>query len=132
MAALAVADLLAALGTPAVGRAAQLADHDIAVEEVDAFADQRRAPAVRAARPAGRQRTDALAQELALEIGFRKAEDGSEHANGFAVRSSGPPPSVSGFSVCCLGIAGSPSGPIRPRRNAKRPDRQAIFRAWSD
>jgi hypothetical protein len=88
--ALAVADVLAALGRPAAPRAAQLADHDLAVEEVDPLTDQRRAPAVRAARPAGLQRADALAQEGALEIGFGDAENGSEHANGFAARPNGP------------------------------------------
>src|SRR6478672_7676879 len=69
-----------ALGDVVAPRPAQLADERAAAVAVYALADQRGAPAVVAGGPIGSLRADALAQELALEIGLGDTEKGPQHA----------------------------------------------------
>src|SRR6185369_13067655 len=79
-----VVDGLRALGRAAAPRAAQLPQDRAARVQVDGLPDQRRAAAVGAVPAAGLPGTDALAQELAFEVGLGDAEERAEHADGFA------------------------------------------------
>src|SRR5689334_5522921 len=71
---------MGALGEVVAPRAAELADERAAAVAVDPLADQRGAPAVVARDPIGGLRTDALAQQLALEVGLGYAEKWPQHA----------------------------------------------------
>src|SRR4051794_20992018 len=90
LAVLGVTDALDADRLAAVAGAAQLADDLARAEAVDALSDQRRPPAVDAARGPVAHRARALAQERPLELALPDAEDGSEHGRGFAAPPSSP------------------------------------------
>src|SRR3954471_14432756 len=70
---------IGALGQLLSPRSAQLADERAAAEAVHPLTDQGGAPAVMAGGSIGGLRTDALAQQLALEVGLGDAEKGPQH-----------------------------------------------------
>src|SRR6478609_3947084 len=77
--ALGVMDDVGALGEVLAPRPTQLADECAAAETVHPLADQRGAPAVVAGGSIGGLRTDALAQQLTLEIGLGDAKKRPQH-----------------------------------------------------
>jgi hypothetical protein len=110
---LGVQDDLGALRRPRVARAAELADDRGVAETVDPLADERGSAAVVAAGPIGLQRADALAQELALEVAFGDAEEGSKHGRHVRRRPSAScrqplvaRPLALVFACCISGTAG--------------------------
>src|SRR4051812_38498793 len=77
-----------ALGRRGMAAAAELTHDAPARVEVDALPDERRPATVGAVVAPRLARADALAQELALEVGLGDAEDRSQHGGG--VRRPGP------------------------------------------
>src|SRR5204863_8317391 len=117
-------------------RPAQLADERAVAESVHALADQRGAPAVVAGGPIGGLRADALAQQLALEVGLGDAEKGPQH--GTVVRRA-PPASCRRLLVAHpltlvfpFGISGTATTAPKRSSGGQRPDKQAKFRCRAD
>src|SRR5439155_837721 len=90
LAVLGVTDALDADRLAAVAGPAQLADDLARGEAVHALSDQRRPPAVDAARGPVAHGARALAQERALELALPDAEDRSQHGRGFAAPAWSP------------------------------------------
>ena len=129
-------DDLRALRAVAAPGPAQVAEERAVGEQMRPLADQRGAPAVVAGDAIGGLRTDALAQQLTLEIGLGDAKKRPQH--GTFVRRR-PPASCRRPLVArpltlvfSSGISGTATTvPIRSS-GGQRPDKQAKFRYRAD